>query len=220
MRLRLALFFGATMALGGVAQAQTTAGANRPESKVYVEGVAQSAFGNQTSQSYGAEAGVRISPDVYVFVEGGRARNIAASTLGTNAQAIADSLTRVQTSPVTFTAREPAAFATAGLKYLVQLSGKPAPYVMAGFGIARVTSDVHFLIAGSEITSNMAQYGVVLGRDLSGSSTKPMLTFGGGVIVPVWRRVVVDFQYRFGRIFITDQSVNINRAGAGIGFRF
>ena len=42
------------LALGRVAHAQSAAG------KGYVEGVAQSAFGNVTSQSYGAEGGFAL----------------------------------------------------------------------------------------------------------------------------------------------------------------
>ena len=47
-----------------------------------------------------------------------------------------------------------------------------------------------------------------------------MLTLGGGVAWPLWQRVVVDFQYRYGRIFTEDQGTNVNRAGVGLGVRF
>src|SRR5271156_4782546 len=52
----------ATLACGGVAHAQTaTPGA---EDKVYIEVVAQSAFSNVTSQSYGVEGGFTIRPQM------------------------------------------------------------------------------------------------------------------------------------------------------------
>jgi opacity protein-like surface antigen len=47
-----------------------------------------------------------------------------------------------------------------------------------------------------------------------------MLTVGGGVAWPVWQRVIVDFQYRYGRVFAAGQGINVNRAGAGLGVRF
>jgi opacity protein-like surface antigen len=70
------------------------------------------------------------------------------------------------------------------------------------------------------VTRNLAQYGVQLGSDLSGSFTKPMLVLGGGALWLAWQRLVVDFQYRYGRIYADDGGINLNRAGVGIGVRF
>jgi opacity protein-like surface antigen len=82
-----------------------------------------------------------------------------------------------------------------------------------------VDHNVTFSIDGSDVTASLAQYGVVLGTGLSGSQTKAMLVLGGGVQVPLWERLVVDLQYRYGRIF-TDPGTNVNRAGVGVGIRF
>jgi hypothetical protein len=70
------------------------------------------------------------------------------------------------------------------------------------------------------VTANLAPYGVVLGADLSGSYTKPMATVGLGVMWPAWQRLVLDFQYRYGRIFADGQGINVSRAGLGFGVRF
>jgi hypothetical protein len=78
---------------------------------------------------------------------------------------------------------------------------------------------VTFTVGGTDVTTNLQQYGAVLGTDLSGSFTKPMLTLGAGIAYPVGR-LVLDFQYRFGRIFAEDEAINVNRAGIGIGVRF
>jgi len=43
---------------------------------------------------------------------------------------------------------------------------------------------------------------------------------GGGVAVPVWKQLVVDFQVRFGRILAEDEAIIVGRAGLGIGIRF
>jgi opacity protein-like surface antigen len=79
---------------------------------------------------------------------------------------------------------------------------------------------VRFLVGGTDVTANLAQYGVVLGSDLSGTFTKPMLTLGGGVAWPFGQRVTADLQYRFGRIFADNQGINVNRVGVGVGVRF
>lgn len=204
-----------TLALSGVAQAQSAA----PASKGYVEGVAQSAFGNVTSQSFGLELGFTIAPKIQVFVDAGHVRDTTPSNLGASALEVAGFLSQTQ-SDVTFSGKEPVTFGLAGLRFLIPSSAKIEPYVMAGGGVAQVKKDVTFSIAGRDVTGSLAQYGVVLGTDLSGSETKAMLTVGGGVVWPAWQRLIVDFQYRYGRVFTSDQGLNVSRAGIGIGVRF
>jgi hypothetical protein len=209
----IALLAVGTLVLGGVAHAQTA-------DNGYVEGVAQSAFGNVTSQSYGVEAGFTVAAQVQIFGEVGQTRNVAPSTLGTAAQVIASALAQSQ-SGVGFTAKEPVTFFAAGAKYLFPVAGsKAVPYVLGGFGLAKLTRDVTFTVGGTDVTSNLQQFNIVLGTDLSGTSTKPMLTFGGGVTYPVWRQLGVDAQFRFGRIFAEEQAITVVRVGLGIGVRF
>ena len=188
-------------------------------SKGYVEAVAQVAFGNVTSQSYGGEIGITVVPRLQIFLDAGHARDTSPSTLGVSAQSIAGFLSQTQPN-VTFHAKQPATFGLAGVRYGFPLStAKVEPYLMGGGGVARLTRDVSFTIAGNDVTNTIPQYGVALGSDLSGSETKGMVTVGGGVMWPVWQALVVDFQYRYGRIFATE-GVNVNRAGVGLGFRF
>jgi hypothetical protein len=153
-----------TVMLGGVARAQTTAGGGAAPSAGYVEGIAQSAFGNVTSQSYGAEAGFAVTRSVQLFVEAGRIGDVSTSDLGVNAQTIAAALTLSQSGAVTYTSKEPVSFGVAGLKYLIPVGGNLEPYIIGGFGLARYTKDVRFLIGGTDATLSLAQYGVVLGR--------------------------------------------------------
>ena len=37
---------------------------------------------------------------------------------------------------------------------------------------------------------------------------------------PAWERLVIDIQYRYGRILAEDVGINVNRAGVAIGVRF
>jgi opacity protein-like surface antigen len=198
--------------LGVTAIAQTTASS---PGRGYAEAVAQSAFGNVTSQSYGAEVGVTVAPAIQVFLEGGRVRNAAPIDLASGAAVIAGVL------QAQFTAKEPITFGIAGVRYLIATPGPIEPYVLAGVGIARVKKDVAFSVSGSDVTAILQQppYNTVLGSDLSGSESKAMLALGGGVVWPVWQHLAVDLQYRFGRVF-ADPRVNVNRAGVGIGVRF
>jgi opacity protein-like surface antigen len=208
-----------TLALSSGANAQSPAPALAPgpaPSKGYVEGVAQSSFGTVTSQSYGGEFGVTIIPGLQAFVDAGRVRNAAPSGLGATAATIANAL---QTQ---FTAKEPITFAVAGARFLVGSAGAAQPYLLVGGGVARVRKDVAFTVGGTNVTATLQQppYNTVLGSDLSGSTNSAMLALGGGVAWSVWHHLVIDLQYRYGRVFASDQGINVNRAGVGIGVRF
>ena len=209
----------AVLAVASAASAQTapTATADRG----YAEGVLQSAFGNVTSQSYGVEAGITVMPNLQVFAEAGMVRDVATSDIGAAAQTIAGFLSQTQAN-VQFRVKQPVTFGVAGLKYLVPMAGSSLrPYVMGGGGLAQVKQDVVFTVGGTDVTPNLAtQFGVQLGTDLSGTFTKPMLVIGAGVMWPAWQRLVVDVQYRYGRIFAEDAGISVSRAGIGVGFRF
>jgi opacity protein-like surface antigen len=204
------------MAFPCAADAQSpVATAPTSSSKGYAEVVAQSAFGNVTSQSFGGEIGVTVRPRLQLFVEAGRIRDAAPATLGGVAQRIASGITAVAGS-ADFRVRQPVTFGLAGVKYLLPVSSsKLEPYVLVGGGVASVKRDVTFSTRAGDIN----QF-VTLGTDLSGSETKGILSLGVGVGLPVWQRLVIDLQYRYGRVFTTDEGLTANRAGIGIGVRF
>jgi opacity protein-like surface antigen len=210
---------GAALALLAAVQPAASQPAAAPGG-FYVEGVAQSAFGTVTSQSFGAEAGVLVAPKVVVFAEFGHVRDASPSEVGINAQLIAGYLASTQSASVNYSVHQPVNFGLAGIKYLIPYTATIEPYVLGGFGIARYTRDVHFTVGGTDVTSNLAPYGVTLGADLAGSTTKPMLTAGGGVVWTVKAPFFVDFQFRYGRIFAEGKGFNVSRAGIGLGIRF
>jgi opacity protein-like surface antigen len=237
MKLVLALAGTLVLASGPAAWAQTPGGqpptpaagaptqppaaTPPPEYRWSLEGFAQSSFGPTTSQAYGGEGGFKITPNLQIFVEIGTVRNVATSALGTHAQAIASYLTATQSSPVTFTGREPVVFGTGGLKYIFYTNAeKLEPYVLLGFGVARVTKDVHFYVGGADVTSSLDQYRVILGSDLSGEETDPMLEVGGGLYWLFYKQLFLDIQYRYNHIFSSIEGLSLNRVGAGIGIRF
>lgn len=218
--MRIVIIAAAVLLTGASITFAQTPTATPPTTKGYAEVVAQSAFGNVTSQSYGGEIGVTVAPRIQVFIDAGQVRDAAPSSLGTGAQLVAGFLSQTQNA-VAFRAKQPVTFGVAGVRYGVPLATTALePYVIGGAGVARVKRDVSFSVAGNDVTSTIDQFGVVLGTDLSGSETKPMLSIGGGIAWPAWQHLVVDFQYRYGRIFTASQGVNVNRAGVGVGVRF
>jgi opacity protein-like surface antigen len=187
--------------------------------KGYVEAVAQSAFGNVTSQSFGGEFGITVLPAVQVFVEGGHVNNVATAETAAAAANISSYLSQTQTG-VSFGVKQPVTFGIAGVKFNIPVSGRLQPYVMGGGGVAQVKQNVTFSVGGADVTGNLTPYGVVLGTDLSGKVTKGMAVAGAGVMWSAWQRLVLDFQYRYGRIFTDGQGINVSRAGIGLGVRF
>jgi opacity protein-like surface antigen len=223
MRFGFALFIGTTtILLAGSAQAQTSSGAAAAGYKGYVEGVAQASFGNQSSQSYGAELGYKVTKSLQVFVELGRVRTDAPSSAQTSAQTLETQLFAQRQILLSDTIKVPVSFALAGVRYPIVVKGPIEPYVMAGFGVARITKDVHFFDGGTDVTSKLSQapYLTVLGADLSGDFNKGTLTIGAGAVYPIWNQVVIDLQYRYGRVFDGNDSMNLSRVGLGIGVRF
>ncbi len=202
-------------ALSGTAHAQPAT-----ETSGYAQVVAQSAFGNVTSQSFGLEAGWSLDPRLGLFAEIGETRDTAPDTIGPNAQTIAQYLTRTQSAAVEFSVKQPVFFVGVGARYAFPRDSAFEPYVLGGAGIARVKRDVSFTLGGTDVTDRLDEYGVVLGSDLAGTESKPMITLGGGIRWR-WREPwMFDAGYRFGRIFTESEGTTVNRVGLGVGFTF
>ena len=207
------------LALSGVAHAQTTS-SSTDDSQGYVAAVAQAAFGNVTSQSYGAEGGWFLNRSVAIFAEFGRVSDTAPDSLGASAEVIASYLTQVQSAPVSYSAKQPVVFGQIGVRYAWPTPGNVQPYVLGGVGAGSVKHDVAFTVGGSDVTSNLGNYGVTLGSDLAGTSTELMFTGGGGIVYKVGTLWQFDVGYRYSRILTETTGTNVNRAGLGLGIRF
>ena len=199
------------LALSGVAHAQSAS-----PSKGYVEGVAQSAFGNVTSQSFGVEGGVALNPHITIFAEVGMIRDSADKSIGPSAQIIANAIG----TGATYSVRQPVGFGQLGARYNLDAHGKFQPYLAVEGGLAQVKRDVKFTLAGTDVTDKLSTYGVALGTDLGGTTTKPMFGGGVGVVYNLTSALVFDANYRFNIITTANKSTNVNRVGAGIGIRF
>ena len=209
----------AVWVMTGVASAQTPA-AGAASRDTYIEGNIQSAFGNVTSQSFGGEVGTKLRPRLQVFLEVGRVRDSAPSSLGDAAQIIAGYLTQIQSASVGFSVKQPVGFGQVGIRYAIPYDEEFQPYLLVGGGLARVERDVEFTVGGANVTKTLEGFGVALGKDLAGNPMKPMATVGAGVVWYVDDAWFVDLQYRYGRIFTEQEGTNLSRAGIGVGFRF
>ena len=181
----------------------------------YAQIDAQSATSTVSTQSYGVEGGWVVQPGLFIFVEGGRIRDISPEAFGDRAQAVTNAVAALA-GGASVTYKQPVTFFVGGPKVEVSAAGGLVrPYVMAGIGIARSTRNVELLTA----TGTQEQF-VTLGSDLSGSTTNAMFTAGAGIGLRIAGPLAVDLQYRFGRILASDDSSNVQRFGIGIGFEF
>jgi opacity protein-like surface antigen len=201
----------------GSAQAQTAA-----EPRWYGEVTAAATLGHKSDSAFGAEGGGRLTNMLVVFAEGGHMGNVGNTDLEARAQKIANFIG----GTVGSTAYKMNYF-DAGVRYQVPIATRYHPYVAIGFGVASIKPEATFAVNGTDVTGQLEQLGVQLGADLSESQTRPLFTFGGGVMINFAKRYFADATYRYGRTSQAEESgeviiqgLNTQRLQIGGGIRF
>jgi len=183
-------------------------------------------LGHKSSSFVAGEVAWRVTPKLEVFVEGGHMANVATSALEANANLIAPVIGQVGggTGSVTSTGIK-VNHIDAGVKYWIDpIDPRFRPYFLFGLGAAFATTEVNFALNGTVV--DPANYGVQLGGDLSGTNTKTMISFGGGIAIPFANRYYIDLGYRFGGILSktsdieNDIAIKSQRIILGVGARF
>jgi opacity protein-like surface antigen len=181
-----------------------------------------------TSSDVLAEGGVRVAPHLSVFGDVGQFHNLRPSDVQPNVDTTVAALSADQGLSVLGTARVPAWYSLAGVRFEAAPHGRVAPYVLGGIGFARLTPTATFTYssgtlpdgstptAGADVTSALETAGDFTAPT---PTTKPMFTLGGGVAIPLARHWDVDAGYRYSRV-ATDTPLNTNGAAFGIGYRF
>lgn len=209
----------ALTALTGSAWAQSSSGPDRMAAQFTVGGT----FGNVSSSSFGGEFDYKLGTEWQAFLEVGQMRNVASGLTEDRAGLIAGLI------GASADAVARATYVDAGIKYLFPpFGGGYIPYVGLGFGVAPVETDVTFSVGGAALSEEdlLNRYGVQLGNDLAGSTTKPLVMLGFGVSRAIAQRYLLDVSYRYGRIFgksgdiEDDEAINSNRVQVGFGVRF
>src|ERR1700730_3405799 len=123
-------------------------------------------FGHKSSSSIGGEVGDTLNEALQAILEGGRMANVATTDVDARAQIIGNAI-GASVSTV-----QRAAYFDIGAKYrILKEYGRWRPYVLLGVGAAGVKTTADFAINGNDVTGQLDQFGVQLGRDLSGSLT-------------------------------------------------
>jgi opacity protein-like surface antigen len=176
-------------------------------------------LGHKSSGFVAGEFDYRLNSKIDLFVEGGHMANVGTDALETNATVIANAI-NAQVGSTGITANH----FDAGIRFHVTPpSPRIHPYVVVGVGFARTSTEVEFTRNGQAFDPSGE---VFLGGDLSGTNTKAILVFGGGLMFPFSGRYFADFGYRFGGILSkvsdieNDITIKTQRIMLGAGVRF
>jgi opacity protein-like surface antigen len=167
---------------------------------------------------FGGEVGMRTWRNLDISAEGGWFQNVATSKRKESATLLAGFLQTTQGQPATADVKMPVAFLGVNARWVFESERRVRPYVLAGIGGARVNVNSEFTLGSSDVTDSLPQYGVTLGQDLTGHSSSPAFTFGGGVLVP-YGKWYVDGGYRVTTI-AGDETITVHRLNIGFGARF
>jgi opacity protein-like surface antigen len=180
-----------------------------------------------TSGNILGEVGYRIVPKLSVFGDFGQFHNLQPSDIQA---AVTTSTTDASNEGLIIAgeARVPAWYTVGGLRYDLLTHRGFTPYVLGGVGLARLTPSAQFTYtsgplpdgttstAGSDVTSDLLGAGLFVKPP---SSSALMMTFGGGLAIPIAQHVSVDTAYRYSRVN-ADTPVNAQGMTFGIGYRF
>jgi len=202
------------------------------EASGYVSAFAGPAWaaGNSTG-SIVFEGGARIAPHVMLFGSLGRFSNLQGDlqpTLQSTTATLAGDGIGVAGGGTL-----PAWYGIGGVRAEIPTNLRVTPYVLGGFGMARLNPQPQFTFAsgtlpdgttptvGLNVTSNLLATGTITTPPPSNAL---MAVFGGGIEVPLVPHWVGDVGYRYSYI-AADQSLsasalNTNVLTFGIGYRF
>jgi hypothetical protein len=168
---------------------------------------------------FGGEIGIRVTDQFEVLAEGTWMQNVVTRRRLDVAATVASFLQSSQGGTASSTIEAPAFYTGGGFRFVLTKQGRVRPYVTAGAGVARVSLQPKFTLAGSDVTANLTQYGITLGSDLTGDVTKAAFTGGVGVRM-LQGRWYIDGDFRVTNIQTEGQATRVIRAGAGFGLRF
>jgi len=203
------------------------------DAAAYVTGLGgfQAATGSTTGDLL-IEGGVRVAPHVMVFGDLGWFKNLQGD-LTTSLSNTVNTLQNTQGLNVTGTGTLPAVYSIGGVRVEIPASNLFLPYVFGGAGAAHLNPTQQFIFAsgtmpdgstpslGQDVTSTLTTSGVFTPPP---ASTAFMYTVGGGVLIPVAQRWVVDAAYRYSRIAadstLSASPLSTNGMTFGLGYRF
>jgi opacity protein-like surface antigen len=207
------------------------AAAQQRDQRGYVIGLGGVGATEVTSALFGGSAGFNVTPDLLITVDIGRTEDVLATFTEDDLAAVDQAVLAEGAPSSSSTVKMPTNYLTAGIRYLLPISGAFRPYVSAGGGIAHMSPKARFVIAGIDATSAMYEFEVV--SNTFREDTRPTASVGGGIAMTVARHLTFDLGYRYSPIFIerdylqdyevsphSHNRIDTHKVYAGVGFAF
>jgi opacity protein-like surface antigen len=209
-----------------VAQTADADEGTRPYSRWHLGLLSGAQQVERTGVTGGGEFGVRLRRGLHLVVEGGWMSDVVTKSRIDEINGYVDYVRTAYPAslPVTGEIDGTAIFGMLGFRMIPD--GKPVgesngvrPYVMASAGIARVEYKPAFTVEGQAVSGGgISAFGVTLGRDLLGTTSKFAYSGGAGLILgDTW---YLDLGVRITRIHTTDHPTTVKRLVIGMGRRF
>jgi opacity protein-like surface antigen len=189
--------------------------AAQADSRGFVRGAGGVTFVTETAVVLGGAVGFRVHDRVQVFGEAGRLTNVLPRHLQRDLDEAARMLGSTFGGPLSIDGRAPGVYGIAGVRIEAPATGRAALFGEAGVGAARGTSDIRARAGSVDVSES-----VVRALSIKESESAPAVAFGGGIAVPVTRRLGVDIGYRFMRIFIDDPRINFSDVHVALRWGF
>jgi hypothetical protein len=182
-------------------------------------GVAGAAAVKNVGGTYGGELSLPWTDRITLFGEGMWMEDVVTRHRADVAAPITSALQASQGKPASGTVTAPAAYGGGGLRILLAQHHAIRPYVAFSAGAAHVAYTPVFRLAGANVTKSLPQYGVTLGRDLTGETTKAAFSGGAGIRIPKGRWSL-DVGLRVTSIRTPNGPTNVSGLRAALGLKF
>ena len=227
IRFATAAFAAATLLASQTVFAQTPAPApsSAQEHKSIMDGITASVGGGVsfTKKTGGVVNGEIVTKEYYKNIsfslEAGWMSSVVSGHRIDSANAIATYLAQTTGQTASATVKVPAGYGAVNVRYRLMTKPRYHVYGLVGGGLGVTSPKSTITLGGTDVTGTVGQYGVTLGKDLSGSTAGGLLNFGLGATMP-HGKWVGDASYRLTPMFNAGVTTVVNRLNFSIGYKF
>ena len=205
--------------LGGASMAAAQAS----DAATVVQAALGVSTGNKVRPAVSVEVNRALTERAVVFVEGAWVSSVSPAFISDRAETLAKAIGG------TVDQRDRATSFALGAKYLLAPADSATqPYIGAGVGTMTIAKTSTFTVGSTAVTDALlgSAYGVSLGADLSGSTTKLSMLGVAGLARMVGDKAMLDVSYRYGvaiprtSVISGDKAIHVHRFMAALGYRF
>lgn len=210
----------ATLCPSGAA-AQTTAPASSFPfaGRLSIGAIVGAASVQNIGGALGGEISYTVTDAIDIFGEGVGFQDLTTRRQIDRMPIITSALQSSQGKTATGTLTAPAGYGGGGVRVMLMQGRSLRPYVAFAAGSARIALTPAFTLGGTDVTASLSQYGIALGRDLTGDISAAAFGGGGGVRINK-PRFYIDGGVRLTSIRTPDQPTNVLRGELRAGLRF